>query len=440
MKKMRRFMLLVLIFALCGSICAGCAQNNEATTTTTTTAPAEVPPTKEYTAGTVTKLEYDENTMLTYSEGSTLEDFEKYCAGLGKLGLEKVFDRDTVDVRCVAYLDGQEYIYAYYAKRIQEVRVTVGPKDTFCAGDCTDNTGVTATPTLTMVGQKPNKNNGQGFVFVLPDGRLILQDGGNWFDDIEPDLIYNAIKTVAPDPENIVIAGWFISHPHSDHIGAFLKFVTDCGQDETIHVQRVIRSFAGEEWYDFEREDGTVEDSGHYVLELEQLCSTQLPDTQLIQAHNGQIFDFGGAQVEILHTVEDLLPAKDLGYINSSSMVIRVHIAGQTVLLLADTTSTTATTLVDMYEDSLYSDMVQVAHHGMWSANEMLYFYTMADVLLWPTLPSVAKNWLMDEPMVAALKYAKDLYIAGTTLTTLELPYSMVNNKQEVLSTLMPAQ
>ena len=37
---------------------------------------------------------------------------------------------------------------------------------------------------------------------------------------------------------------------------------------------------------------------------------SNLPDAQVIKAHNGQIFDFGGAQVEILYTVEDLLPAE----------------------------------------------------------------------------------------------------------------------------------
>lgn len=410
----------------------GCTGGNGGGSTTEPVS-ADLP---EYTAGVVTRLEYDAQTVLTRSLGSTYAQFEKYCADMARAGYEKLYSRDTQDLRCEAFLDAEHYIYAYYTKQTGEVRVIRGPKDTFSTGDCREDTGVTANPSLTMIGQQANRNNGQGFVFVLPDGRLILQDGGNWFADLEPDLIYNAIKTVAPDPENIVIAAWFISHPHSDHIGAFLKFVTDYAHDETIRLQRVIHGFAGSQWYDFERADGTVEESGHYVLEMYELLRTKLPDTQVIRAMTGQVFDFGTAQVEILHSVEDQLPAEDLGYINSSSMVIRVHIAGQTVLLLADTTSATAPVLIEMYGESLSSDVVQLAHHGMWAGSAMLYFYSMAPVLLWPTLPSVAVDWLADKPAMAAIEYASDIYIAGTGLTTLALPYSIVGNKQAVIADL----
>ena len=424
----KRSIAFLLASAIFMSLLAGCGgeQNNEDPIPTTL---------PEYTAGQITKTEIDENTVHTFSEGSTLAEFEKYCTDMVRGGYEKAYSRDTKELSCACFQKDGQYIYAYYAKKIKEARIVRGPADSFDSGCATAETDVTATPSVTMIGQRSGYNNGQGFVFVLPDGRLILQDGGNRYDD--PDIIYNAIKAVAPDKDNIVIAAWFLSHPHNDHVNAFLKFVTEYSADETINIQRVIFNFVGADWYDFLREDGTTEKGGQLVKDVYALCKSNLPDTQVIKAHTGQIFDFGDAQVEILFTAEDLLPAESLGYINTSSMVIRVHMAGQSVLLLADTTSTSAEIMEKMHESSLYSTMVQLAHHGMWAGTKNLYFYVSAPVLLWPTLPSVAADWLSDGPVMSAMTYAQDVYIAGTELTTLELPYTFVGNRQQAVSGLM---
>jgi hypothetical protein len=135
-----------------------------------------------------------------------------------------------------------------------------------------------------------------------------------------------------------------------------------------------------------------------------------------------------------------MLPAENFGYVNSSSMVIRVQVAEQSVLLLADSTSISCSRLVTMLEDDLSSDIVQLSHHGMWAGTESTYFYAQAPVLLWPTLPVVAKEWVIDHPVLSALTYAEDVFISGTGLTTLELPYTPVGNKQAVMAELNALQ
>jgi hypothetical protein len=379
----------------------------------------------------ITDVEYDENTLLQHFQGGSLSYFDKYCADLEKSGMTKAFSRDTDSLRCAAYLDGEEYVYAYYAKRSGEMRVSKGLKKTFHAGDCTADTGVMASPKLTIVGQPSTKNNGQGYIFTLPDGRLIIQDGGFGYTTADPNAIYTAIKTAAPDENNIVIAGWFMSHPHDDHVTAFKKFMAEHGDDETVEVQQVIYNFAAPEMYDFEREDGGKEKWSQYVIDVNALAGQKA-----VRAHTGQVFDFGCAQVEVLFTAEDMLPAENFGYVNSSSMVIRVQVAEQSVLLLADSTSISCSRLVTMLEDDLSSDIVQLSHHGMWAGTESTYFYAQAPVLLWPTLPVVAKEWVIDHPVLSALTYAEDVFISGTGLTTLELPYTPVGNKQAVMAEL----
>lgn len=70
------------------------------------------------------------------------------------------------------------------------------------------------------------------------------------------------------------------------------------------------------------------------------------------------------------------------------------------------------------------------------AGTESLYFYIGAPVLLWPTLPSVAVKWLADHPALSAIRQAKDIYIAGSENTTLQLPYELIKNKEHVLKEL----
>lgn len=89
-----------------------------------------------------------------------------------------------------------------------------------------------------------------------------------------------------------------------------------------------------------------------------ETCKEKLPDTKLIRAHTGQEISFGSSYVEILYTAADYLPAAKFDYVNSASMVIRVNIKGDSILLLADTTHSSGRILENMYSSHLQSDMV----------------------------------------------------------------------------------
>ncbi len=391
-----------------------------------------------YSKGAVKKGNADENTLLFASTGSTLEDFEKYCDKVAETGFTKASSRDTDQIYSVTFFGDEDYVYAYYVKSTKTVRVLSGPKNTYGDENCKADTGVTATPSLTVIGQVETVNCGQGYVLLLPDGRLIIHDGGYWYgDDFVPDLVYKTIKNIVPDSEKIVIAAWFISHPHDDHSRAFEEFMNKHGADENVTVERVICNFATADMYTYTRSDGSNEDCKWLVEGVYSSTEQYAPAAQIIKAHSGQVFDFGGAKVEVLFTVEDLLPVNQFDYVNSTSMVIRIEIAGQKIILLGDTTHTSGKILEDMYGNALASDMVQIAHHGLWASYPSLYNCINAPVLLWPSQDYTVRDWINDEAVSAALSNAKDLYIAGTGLTTLSLPYTIQNNKQAVLDTVL---
>lgn len=377
-------------------------------------------------------MSYDDNTVITVSGNSSLNDFATCCSAIEEAGLTRSYLHDTKNIYCVTFLGGDQYIHAYYSKQTKETRIVTGSRDTYGSTDCSSQTGVSVTPSVTMVGQHAAYDNGQGFIFMLPDGRLIIQDGGNWYREKDKtDLIYQAIKSITPSTENIVIAAWFLSHPHDDHVGAFLEFVTNHKDNNKITLERVICNFASHNKYSYIREDGIVEDCGKHVTAIYDMCSLYFPETKVIKAHTGQVFDFGDARAEILFTVEDLQPVDKFDYVNSTSMVVRFYVVRQTVLLLADTTHASGRILENMYGDSLSSDIVQIAHHGMWASNASLYHCIKAPVILWPGLEKDVRKWIEDDTIVAALFYARDLYVADTCLSTISLPYESIDNKHE---------
>ena len=153
-------------------------------------------------------------------------------------------------------------------------------------------------------------------------------------------------------------------------------------------------------------------------------------------ADRARIVHVGECKVEVLFTVEDFLPAECFDYVNGTSIVIRVTIDGQSAMILADTTHTSGRILENSFGDFLKADMVQFAHHGMWASYPSLYEYISADIILWPNIESVAKTWLNDKPIAAAMNIAKDVYISGTDKVVLELPHAIEGNKEAVVEKL----
>jgi hypothetical protein len=102
--------------------------------------------------------------------------------------------------------------------------------------------------------------------------------------------------------------------------------------------------------------------------------------------------------------------------------------------MLADATYQAGIILTATYRDYLKSDMVQLAHHGIWASAAVLYENIQAEVLLWPSNSAGATKWLSDNVVATALSYAKDVYLPGPKTTTIKFPYEFINNKEEFIN------
>jgi glyoxylase-like metal-dependent hydrolase (beta-lactamase superfamily II) len=175
------------------------------------------------------------------------------------------------------------------------------------------------------------------------------------------------------------------------------------------------------------------EENNKSMTEIRQMIAMKLAkDTRIIKVHTGQVLSFGGVDFEILYTPEDFYPA-NFDYLNLTSLIVRANIGGTTVLSLADATHTLGTVLINSYGDYLKSDMVQLAHHGMWASVDRLYDIVDADVLIWPSNSTAAKEWINDGAVRAALKPAIDVYLPGSKTITINFPYVFQNNKDKFI-------
>ncbi len=199
---------------------------------------------------------------------------------------------------------------------------------------------------------------GMCYVVRLSDGSFIVVDGGQ--TAANADNLYSIMKKQSPDPDNIVIAAWVFSHDHGDHVGFFSQF---CKQySSKVTVEQFI--------YNFPSEEQCAADSNRDAVK--KYIKAYFNDTKVVKAHPGQVFYIRDIKIDILFTLD--IYEYDIYDTNLASLVFKLEFAdGSTFLCLGDY-GENGRTLLELYSrDTLKSDIVQVAHHGMGGQNETLY-------------------------------------------------------------------
>lgn len=263
-----------------------------------------------------------------------------------------------------------------------------------------------------------NINCGMSYVFHLQDGRFFILDGG-YFTPGEEERLYAFLRArsngAAP-----VIAAWFFSHAHQDHVGCFINFMHSYRSQVTL--QRLIYNFQP---VDFSGIDGDWKSSDpatvkEFYRTVEQCCAA----VPILTPRTGDVFEVGEITIEVLYTQEDLYPKQ--ASFNDYSTVIMTEAYGQKILWLGDIYKKASRILLRKKKDRLACDIVQIAHHGYNGATKALYAATGAQTALWPTpdyfMPAAAKDNRVNAFLLNKMSIQEHL-VSGHGTAALALPY-----------------
>ncbi len=372
----------------------------------------------------------NQNQVLIF-KGTDGNEYADYRKALEAAGFALYTENDIVDNRFATYTNDHYVVNAGYYPYEEEARVIVELKDTLPpleSENVYEDKGVQSS--FSMIGLEESGSNGMSFVFQLVDGSYIIFDGG-FNQNRDASHLYQYLREHAPDPNNITIAAWIITHSHGDHYGCYYKF-TDTYASK-VKLEYVIGNFPSDE----ARIEGGVQDEGGAGPNIEKRV-TKYDGAKFIKTHVGHEFFFRNARIEVLYTLESYGP-RVLDYLNTSSLICRVEIGGQVFNITGDASNHGCDIAKRMYGDYLKADFVQVCHHGYTTGSSAysgvtgFYDASAAPVVIWPVADSQISN-MLNRAYDAHLYNApttKEVFVAGGRDLRLLLPYTVGTSGQK---------
>jgi len=355
--------------------------------------------------------------------------FDDYCALLERAGFV-CKERFTADHRSfAAYAKDSWGVFLNYFANTAELQIVVEENSTYFSFSDTEGQ-VCTTPRVTQVMQV---DYGLSYVIRLSDGRLVIIDGGNAFEE-DAAALFNRLKADSP-VEKPVIAAWIMTHPHSDHMNCFFPFMNRYGKDVTI--ERFFFNFPEADDLAHYPALDTIsarsrlwagEDINNTQVIRQFLARVEVLGVPVYTPHTGQCYTLGDADLQFLATMDDTIHVST--NINAASLMFMMELGGQKIFFGGDG-SFSDSRLPERYVQELKADILQVPHHGFGCGTDEAqirgYLLMRPRVCLLPASQKEAytsfttyregTNFLMTRMNVEEM-------IAGEAERTLELPYS----------------
>ncbi len=259
---------------------------------------------------------------------------------------------------------------------------------------------------------------GMSYVVQLESGHFFLVDGG-YFSPGEADRLYDFLRARCEGTP--VVAGWYFSHAHQDHIGVFLDMMER--HRENLQLCRLYFNFQPLDLPETSGGWRTKSNDLATVRRFYEVLQERCADVPVHTLKTGERLRVEELSLEVLYTHEDLDAASTF---NDHSTVLLLTACGQRILLLGDVFTEGSRVLLSRCPEKLRCDIVQVSHHGYGGATRALYEATGARVALWPTPdygmePNArrpANHYLLKESGVV------EHLVSGRGTARLPLPYA----------------
>ena len=348
----------------------------------------------------------DNACLLTHANAS-LADWETFGKALTDFG----FSLHTTNVEgwgyYAFYRNGRLVVTLSYSEHDRVLRAVVEPAEGNApvpTGEICEGVPNSAEPCFVAIGDGlyDRVNCGMGYAYRLSDGSFVIIDGGMGYPEIIGPLSEKLKKLAGSD--RVVVAAWFFTHIHADHVGAAFSMGERCS--DWLTVKRFVYAFPSYARC-MEARDPNVYD----IKKIAHRCLDNFKGVEYITARTGQIFRFPGLVLEIIFSFDDCPMPTSMFAINDSSLVFRVKTHGEVHLFLGDVCEPTGPHLVAKHGDGLKSDVVQIAHHGIGGAERDVYERVKAELAFWPCAKSCVVGGrveaLYDSPEWRALTLVK---------------------------------
>lgn len=204
-------------------------------------------------------------------------------------------------------------------------------------------------------------------VMQSTDGSLVVVDGGWPIDS------HHLTQVIQRNGGHV--SAWFITHPHSDHVGALIEILNN--PNSPITIDRIYYSLADQSWYD------AVESSrSETVRDLREALAKHPAEKLHGDIYKGQEIQVGDIHVTVMNNPYLLGTAP----VNNSSVAYKFLLDDTSILILGDLGPEGGQRLLsDLTPQELKSDVVQMSHHGQYGVGREVYAAIDPKVCLWPT-------------------------------------------------------
>ncbi len=314
------------------------------------------------------------------------DGYTQYLNDLEGAGFTLYAENDIVDNRFSTWVNDELHVTMMYLPSQNSVRILAEPSSVGLPTREEDNVYTDAGVENVMVqmgtSYDSNTNNGMCYIYRLCDGSFIIVDAG-FNESVCADELYNTLVKLAPDENNIVIAAWFITHAHTDHVGGFYQFTDKYVSGKSnITLEQMIYNYPTENSFNL---SGT---STNHISKIENYISKYPNEVSIVEAHPGQKFYIRDAEVEMLYTW-DMFNTKSIIYMNNSSLLFSVTLGDTKIIMTGDCGPLAAPIIEQCYGEYVACDIIQVAHHGTTGSSMALNALYQADIVLWPTTYSM---------------------------------------------------
>ncbi len=328
-----------------------------------------------------TRQETDEFSRMHLITGVDEQDFTAYLQDAMWAGYTRTLDNQIGKNRYASFTkDGMNYHIAYM-EQAGEIRVSEDRAGVALTDFAYDTKGE-AQATVYQYGlyyDPQNRDNtgntincGMIYVIRLSDNSVVLVDGGHLYQSSDEaigglwDFLHEITGTAKG--ETVRVAAWYITHAHGDHVTGTAKLLNR--YHDQIALERIMYNIPSVQ----------VRPGGYdqNTTTAKEIVRKYYPQVKFLKLHSGQQFNLSNVGIEILYTHEDAVglaqyeeAAKNGGNVqfplsdyNCTSTILRLHIDGQTLLLLGDTNVEAEKVMKEFYPASVWkSDAVQIAHH-----------------------------------------------------------------------------